>query len=915
MRNVLIAGVSAVALTSFAGREDFRNANYDLSLVAPYVLEDPLTFLDGSKVKSAADWSRRRDEILDVFAHEMYGVEPPKPETVVIEKFDDAVSLAGFGIRRQYRMWFRADKTGPAIDWLVLLPRHVQGRVPPILFLNYGGNHELIRDQEVRMPDGVWLRFAKDHRADPEMRGRYENMNSAEFVFPAHMILARGYAVVSACYAQVSPDTDPRLKERQPETYSGVFDLWPKRDPGRDDNTTAIGAWAWALSRGLDLAERIGEIDATRAIATGYSRLGKTCLLAAARDTRFAVCVPNQCGGGGVKLAKRDFGENIGNQMLTKPHWYCRAYAKYERDPAKLLTFDQHLLLATLAPRAVLVQGFDKPWFDTEGEFLACRAASPVWRFLGDAGLPDVPYPNDYETSAIGKRLGYVRRSEDHGHSAHDWMWLLDFCDKAVQGTAVATRDTCAGNKDAQVADFDAAVRPTVEEGVADDCGRRAASVCTKDVRNVLVLGDSLSDFDRGSNHWAIVSKVLNSTHRKPVTIYNYAVAGDFAQRLMDRLAGKGPRPERFAGLWNRSYDWAFVMLGANDTKAASDGRYEKPLTTPEREELLYRELVRKLKERGIRHVYLVSCARADWSKCQANARKSAEAGKKHSRFGDPRHMAVFNDVLKRVAAESEGVEYVDIYTPMQNITDISSCVQPDDGVHLVAAGYRFVANSLLNWLSVYACRPDEDGFVSLFNGKDLTGWEGATNTYCVSADGCLACMQVGGVGESGTENLWTVRDYTNFVMRFDVKLPPNANNGLGIRCKPNGWCSREGMELQLLDDWGDMYNGSNKLVDVHYTGSVYGVVPPARKINGESYLNRPNEWNAVEVRADGSHITFVLNGTTLVDTDVSKFSTDGTVPADGIKRPGLHNKAGRIHWCGHGHNIFWRNIRIRELP
>ena len=208
-----------------------------------------------------------------------------------------------------------------------------------------------------------------------------------------------------------------------------------------------------------------------------------------------------------------------------------------------------------------------------------------------------------------------------------------------------------------------------------------------------------------------------------------------------------------------------------------------------------------------------------------------------------------------------------------------------------------------------------EEGFVQMFNGRDLSGWEGATNTYAMTSGGMLTCLQRDGVGESGTRNLWTVRDYTNFVIRFDVKLPPNANNGLGIRTPPNGWCSREGMELQLLDDWGDMYNGSNKLVDVHYTGSIYGVVPPARKVNGESYLNRPGEWNSVEVTADGPRIVFVLNGATLVDADVSKYSTDGTRPADGIKRPGLHNASGRIHWCGHGHDIYWRNVRIKELP
>ena len=417
--------ISAVGLSAFGGRANYAQPNYDKAKIAPYTLEDPLTFLDGTKVKTPTDWERRRQEILAIFAKNMYGQPPPKPEAVVVEKFDDAVTLAGFGIRRQYRMWFKADKTGPAIDWLVLLPRYAKKPVPPILFLNYGGNHELIRDPEVTVTK-AWMQFRDGQRADQKARGRYENMNSGEFVFPAHMILARGYAVLSACYADVSPD---KGGPRNAAFKEGVFTLWPARDESRDDNTTAIGAWAWALSRGLDLAERISEIDAKKAVATGYSRLAKTALLAAARDARFAVCVPNQTGGGGCPLAKHDYGENIATQMRMFPHWYCRAYGKYERDPAKLLTFDQHLLLASLAPRALMVQGFDVPWFDTEGEYLACRAASPAWTFLGQPGLPDRPFPPDYDTSCIGPRLAYVRRTEGHGHSAHDWTWLLDFTD------------------------------------------------------------------------------------------------------------------------------------------------------------------------------------------------------------------------------------------------------------------------------------------------------------------------------------------------------------------------------------------------------------------------------------------------------------------------------------------------------
>ena len=426
-----LIGVFAAA-SALAARPDYWKPNYDKSKIAPYTLEDPLTFVDGTKVASPADWARRRCEILGIFAKEMFGQEPPAPEAVVVEKVEEGVTLAGFGIRRQYRMWFKADKSGPAIDWLVLLPRWAKKPALPIIFLNYGGNYELIRDKQVVTPD-MWIALRPAHKCVEELRGRYEDMNSVEFVFPAHMILARGYALVTACYAQVSPDVSPNadgsVPGGKPSPWSGVFDLWPKRDPARDDNTTSIGAWAWALSRGLDLAYKIPELDAKKAIAAGYSRLGKTALLAAARDERFAACVPNQTGGGGCPLAKRDWGENVATEVRSFRHWYCPAYKKYEKDPAKLLTFDQHLLLASIAPRKLFVQGFDVQWFDPEGEYLACRAASPAWTFLGKKGLPDVPYPADYSTDCMGEDLAFVRRTEGHGYSAHDWTWLMDFCD------------------------------------------------------------------------------------------------------------------------------------------------------------------------------------------------------------------------------------------------------------------------------------------------------------------------------------------------------------------------------------------------------------------------------------------------------------------------------------------------------
>ena len=113
-------------------------------------------------------------------------------------------------------------------------------------------------------------------------------------------------------------------------------------------------------------------------------------------------------------------------------HWYCKAYEKYKTNPAQLLPFDQPLLVAAIAPRYLLVQGFSSsPWMDPEGEYLACKAASPVWDFLGKSGMPGNAYPDDYDTGCIGKYLGYVRRSEAHGLSAYDWHWLLTFASRA----------------------------------------------------------------------------------------------------------------------------------------------------------------------------------------------------------------------------------------------------------------------------------------------------------------------------------------------------------------------------------------------------------------------------------------------------------------------------------------------------
>ena len=425
---------------------DGREPNYNEAKIAPYTLEDPLAFADGRRLKDASEWPARRAEILGIFAREMFGREPPAPEAVVTDLVEEGPALAGLAIRRQYRMWFRKDKSGPFIDWLLVLPNMIQNddfrtrdgkivcenreRVPVVLMLNYRGNRTILNDEVVAPPEGAWFRPSNRNTPKGSEVGAMRDSNARSIV-PAEYVVARGYALLTACYAQVSPDVEVKNGNDESLAYTRIFELWPKRDERRDDNITAIGAWAWALSRGLDLAERIPEIDAKRCVATGSSRLAKTALLASARDERFAVCVINQTGGGGAPLAKRDFGENVSTEMQMFPHWYCRAYGKYV-DNEQAMKFDQHLLLAAVAPRALLVQGFNQGWFDTKGEYLSVKAASPVWEFLGRKGVPEGGFPDNYDTSFIGESLGYVRRGGQHGISMFDWRWMLDFADGAL---------------------------------------------------------------------------------------------------------------------------------------------------------------------------------------------------------------------------------------------------------------------------------------------------------------------------------------------------------------------------------------------------------------------------------------------------------------------------------------------------
>ena len=237
-----------------------------------------------------------------------------------------------------------------------------------------------------------------------------------------------------------------------------------------------------------------------------------------------------------------------------------------------------------------------------------------------------------------------------------------------------------------------------------------------------------------------------------------------------------------------------------------------------------------------------------------------------------------------------------------------------------------------------------DEGFVELFNGKDLSGWFGS-KMYSVEEykfklnNGEEKAVPVLAYrpGQRTAEdrgNLLTEKEYRNFVLRFEFMLQPNGDCGLGLRVpceKANA--AYDGMcEIQMLDDGGSAYYDAeakkDRLDGFRYACSVFGVVP-ARRDNfdrqiwgkdanfsgGGSYVRKPGMWNFEEVKVIGEEIEVWINGYLVTKTDLSGFRGDGTDTPDRRKHPGLHAAKGHLSWCGDNSPVIWKNIRIKELP
>lgn len=324
---------------------------------------------------------KSREEMLEILQSEIFGRKLPEPEKIEFIKEEEAL------VPR-----FCANK---ASIHKVIVKGVLCGREFSFPF------YEVLPTAKKKHPFFIHVNFRDDN---PD---RYQ---------PTEEIIDNGFAVLTVCYTDVTSDDGDFT-----DGLAGVLFTDGKRKP---DDSGKIAMWAWAASRVLDYAEQNEEwFDLENSIVCGHSRLGKTALVAAAFDERFKFSYSNDSGCSGAALARGTTGETVEDICDRFPFWFCENYKKYAGNEENM-PFDQHYLVASIAPRYVLVgSAAEDAWAHPQSEQLACVAASPAFKNSFDcenrfAKVGDEFYNGD---------IGYHMRGGTHYFSREDWNKLIKF--------------------------------------------------------------------------------------------------------------------------------------------------------------------------------------------------------------------------------------------------------------------------------------------------------------------------------------------------------------------------------------------------------------------------------------------------------------------------------------------------------
>ena len=387
--------------------------NQQESQVPSYVLPPILRSVAGAPIASATDWQNNREDLLQEFSRFIYGQTPEEVISVKTRVVESSASaLRGKATRQQVTLSFQ----GHEVTLLIYRPNNILKPVPAFLGLNFRGNHTVSADPSIYLT-ASWVPIDEEngvftHQATDANRGQRASR------YPIESIIDSGYAFVTAYYGDFYPDhIDGKA--------ASIQTLFAPSEGTSEWG--AVGAWSWGMSRMLDyLAEDIN-IDATKVIAIGHSRLGKAALWAAAQDARFAAAISNNSGAVGAALSRRQFGETVKIITALFPHWFTPKLNDY-RDQVDRLPVDQHQLVALLAPRPVYVASASEDlWADPKGEFLSASQAEAAYRLFDKDANNLLTMPAAGE--GIAGPISYHLRPGKHDLLEFDWQRYLAFAD------------------------------------------------------------------------------------------------------------------------------------------------------------------------------------------------------------------------------------------------------------------------------------------------------------------------------------------------------------------------------------------------------------------------------------------------------------------------------------------------------
>lgn len=397
-------------------------ANADEFRASPYSsLPDPLAFNDGTPVRTAAEWERRRAEIVEHFDREVYGRVPRDVPGVRWEVASTTRETSGGVPVIVRKLVGRVDNRAypllsVAIDLTVTTPAGAPGPVP--LMINFGW----------APPPG-----APRPPAPPPAPA-----NGAVSAAPSweQQLLARGWGYAVLIPTSYQEDSGAGLTR-------GIIGLANRGQPRRPDDWGTLRAWAWGASRAMDYLETDPAVDARRVGIEGLSRYGKAALVAMAYEPRLSIGFIGSSGAGGAKILRRVFGEQVENLASSgEYHWFAGNFIRYAGPLSPTdLPVDAHELIALCAPRPVFISvgspSVEGQWIDARGMFIAGVHAGPVYRLLGRRGQDTDQFPPQ-ETALVGGEIAFRQHAGGHT-TGPNWPAFLEYAQRYI-GRPAAVR-------------------------------------------------------------------------------------------------------------------------------------------------------------------------------------------------------------------------------------------------------------------------------------------------------------------------------------------------------------------------------------------------------------------------------------------------------------------------------------------